>query len=98
MIFEAYSAWLDVLGELLGVAGLLAEVARCQAGGGLALRDRTGQRAGEHRLGDAGDGHTEVERGLDRPAAGALLLGLVEDDVDQRLAGLGVGLAQHLVR
>ena len=76
------------------VAGLFAEFAGRQAGGGLALGDRAGQRAGEHRLGDAGDRHAEVERRLDRPAAGALLLGLVEDDVDQRLAGLGVGLAR----
>ena len=38
----------------------------------------------------AGQRHAEVERVLRRPAAGALLLGLVEDHVDQRLAGRGV--------
>jgi hypothetical protein len=56
----------------------------------------TRQRAGEHRLGDAGHRHPEVQGGLHRPAAGALLFGLVEDDVDERLAGLGVDLAEHL--
>ncbi len=96
MIFDAYRALLHVVDELLCVGWLLAEVAGRQSGGGLALGHRARQRAGEHRLGDAGDGHAEVERGLHRPAAGALLLGLVEDDVDQRLAGLGVGLTQHL--
>src|SRR5690606_29023307 len=44
----------------------------------------------------AGDGHAEVEGGLDGPAAGALLFGGVDDDVDEGFAGGGVGLAQHL--
>ena len=62
----------------------------------VALRQRAGQRAGEDRLGDAGDRDAEVERGLHGPAAGALLAGLVDDDVDERLAGRGVDVAQHL--
>ena len=40
--------------------------------------------AGEDRLGDRGQRHAEIERRLGRPAAGALLLGLVDDGVDQR--------------
>ena len=54
------------------------------------------QRPGEDGLGDAGDGDAEVQGGLHRPGPGALGAGLVEDDVDERLAGLGVHLAQHL--
>ena len=52
--------------------------------------------AGEDGLGDAGDRDAEVERVLHGPDAGALRARLVEDDVDERLAGLGVDLAQHL--
>ena len=96
MIFDAYRAWLTSSMNCAASAGFVAQSARGQPGGGLALGDRARQRAGEHRLGDAGDRHAQVQRRLHRPAAGALLLGLVEDDVDQRLAGLGVGLAQHL--
>ncbi len=55
-----------------------------------------GERAGEDRLGDAGDRHPEVEGGLHRPAAGALLLGTVGDDVDERAARVGVGVRQDL--
>ena len=87
---------LDIRGELFGIARSLAESAGCQTGGGLALHDRTRQRAGEHRLGDARHRDAEIECRLHRPPSGALLLGLVEDDVDERLAGLGVDLAQHL--
>ena len=58
-------------------------------------RGRPRERAGEDGLGDPGQRHAEVERVLRRPAAGALLLGLVDDDVDQRLAGARVRLAQH---
>ena len=54
------------------------------------------ERAGEGRLRDAGDGHAERQRGLHGPRAGALGAGLVEDDVDERLAGLGIDLAEHL--
>ena len=50
------------------------------------------QRAGEHRLGDRREGHPQLERVLRRPAAGALLLGLIEDHVEQRLARSLVGL------
>ncbi len=54
------------------------------------------ERPREDGLGDARHGHAEIERGLDGPAAGALGAGLVQDDVHERLAGLGVHLAQHL--
>ena len=54
------------------------------------------QRAGEDGLGDARDGHAEVQRGLHGPRAGALRAGLVEDDVHERLAGRGIHLAEHL--
>ena len=67
-----------------------------QPGGDRALLGVARQRAREHRLGDARHGDAEVERGLHGPRAGALGAGLVEDDVDQRLAGLGVDLAEHL--
>ena len=63
---------------------------------GLALRALGGEAAGEHGLGDAGRGHAEVEGVLHGPRAGALGAGLVEDDVDERLAGRGIRLAQHL--
>ena len=53
-----------------------------------------GKDAGVDRLGDRGQRHAELERGLGRPAAGPLLLRFIEDDVDQRLARACVGLAQ----
>ena len=55
------------------------------------------QRAGVDRLGDRGDRHAELERGLGSPAPGSLLLGLVEDDVDEGLAAR-VDFAKHLGR
>ena len=63
---------------------------------GLALRHRARQGPGEGRLGDPGDRHTKIKSVLHRPATGALLLGLVEHDVDEGLAGLGVHMAEHL--
>ena len=53
------------------------------------------QRAGVYRFGDRGDRHAEIERRLGRPAPGSLLLGFVEDPVDERRAGR-VRLVQHL--
>ena len=53
-----------------------------------------GQRPGEGRLGDAGDGHSEIQRALYGPAPGALLLSLVEDDVDEVVPGCGVLLGE----
>ena len=53
--------------------------------GCLALLGVTGQRAGEGRLGDAGHRHAELQRVLHGPAPGALLLGRVDHDVDERL-------------
>jgi hypothetical protein len=67
-----------------------------EAAGDGALLGVARQRAGERRLGDAGHRHAQVEGGLHGPRAGALRAGLVEDDVDERLAGLGVDLAEHL--
>ena len=46
--------------------------------------------AGEDGLGDQGQRDAQVERRDDGPLAGALLAGGVEDQVDQRLAGLGI--------
>ena len=69
---------------------------RQDADGGRALRDRAGQRAGERGLRDAGDRHAEVERVLHGPAAGALLLRLVEHDVDERRPRLGVDVLQDV--
>ena len=77
---------LDLVGELRRLGRLRARGAG-QAAGGLALVGVAGQRAGEDRLGDAGDRDAQVEGVLHGPAAGALLLGLVEHDVDERLAG-----------
>ena len=67
-----------------------------QAAGGAAQVGVAGQRAGEDRLGDAAHRHAQVERVLDGPAAGPLLFGLVEHDVDEGLAGAGVGVGQDL--
>lgn len=86
----------DVFGERGGVGGLLAELARSQTAGGRALPHGSRESAGKHRFGDAGHRHTQVQRGLDGPTAGAFLLGPVHDDVDERFAGLGIGLPQHL--
>lgn len=54
-----------------------------------------GQAAGEHGFGDAGDRHGEGQCGLHGPGAGALHAGVVDDEVDERLAGLLVDLVQH---
>ena len=51
--------------------------------------------AGEHGFGDAGDRHGEGQCGLHGPGAGALHAGVVDDEVDERLAGLLVDLVQH---
>ena len=92
---EAYSAWRtsstkrfrDFDGGFPAGQQFLAE---------LALLGLGGQRTGEHGLGDAGNRGTEFEGGDDRPAAGALLAGGVHDDVNERLAGLGVNVAEDL--
>jgi hypothetical protein len=55
-----------------------------------------GHAAREDGGGDATDRHPEVERVLHGPDAGALLARLVEHDVDERLAGVGVDLLEHL--
>jgi len=68
-------------------------VSTWQRGG--ALRPVPGQRASEHGLGDTADRHPQVERRLHGPAAGALLLRLVQDDIDERLA-TGVLVPQHI--
>src|SRR5690606_37325739 len=63
--------------------------------GGGALRGAGGERAGEDGFGDAGDGHAEVEGALHGPRAGALRTGLVEDDVDEGFARLGIDVPEH---
>ena len=55
-----------------------------------------GQRAREGGFGDAGDRHAEGEGGLHGPGSGALGAGLVEDDIDEGLSGVGVDLTEHL--
>ena len=45
-----------------------------------------------------GIGDAEVERVLRGPLAGALLAGVVEDQVDQRLAGLRIVLRKDCRR
>ena len=85
----------DDLGRVQRVLEVLGERLRAGAGrgrpgeplgGGYALLLQRAQRPGEHRLGDPGQRDAELERVLGGPAAGALLLGGVEDHVDQRLA------------
>ena len=86
-----------VLDERVGVGSTVERL----DGAGQVARDRAllgvrRQRPGEDGLGDARDGHAEVERGLHGPRAGALGAGLVEDHVHERLAGRGIHLAEHL--
>ncbi len=91
----------DVLDELVAVLDELAEigVAGPAVVGTLrrqSLVDVPGQRPGEGGLGDAGDRNAEVKRALHGPPTGALLLGAVGDDVDERFAGLRVGVGEHV--
>ena len=92
---EAYSAWRTSstkrLGDLDG--GFRAGQ---QFLGQLALLRLGGQGAGEDGLGDARRRGAQLQRGDDRPAAGALLAGGVHHDVDERLAGLRVHVAEDL--
>ena len=55
-----------------------------------------GEAAGEDRLGDQGQRHAQVARRDDGPFSGALLAGGIEDQVDHRPLGLGVGEAQDV--
>jgi hypothetical protein len=85
----------DVLDEAVAVgdlpgAGMTGE----DVPGRLALWERAGQGAGERRLREAGDRNPEVQGVLRRPAPGALLAGMVCDDVDERPAGVGVHVAR----
>ena len=64
----------------------------------LALVAERRQRAREHGLGDPRQRHAELERILARPAPGALLLGLIDDHVDERAARVRVLLGEHLRR
>ena len=51
-----------------------------------------------HRGVDGGDDDRLLERGLQRPKSGALLAGLVEDHVDERLACVRIFLAENFRR
>lgn len=82
----------DVVHVLLGIGRLVGQRAGCKTDGGFTLLARSGQCMGEHGSGDAGDGHPEVESDSDGPAPRTLLHGRVDDDVDERLARLGVDL------
>ena len=63
-------------------------------GGAHGRRRRGGP--GEGRLGDGGHGHAQLQGGLRGPRAGALLAGLVDDDVDEGPAGGRVDAPQDL--
>ena len=65
-------------------------------GGGDALVLLGRQAAGEDGLGDQGQRHAQVAGRDDGPLAGPLLAGGVEDQVDHRLAGLGVVEAEDV--
>ena len=54
------------------------------------------QGAGEHRLGNGGCGHTQIERHLAGPFACAFLFGGVQNHVHQRRTGLRVGALKDL--
>ncbi|CAB4598350.1 unannotated protein [freshwater metagenome] len=54
--------------------------------------------ASKHGFGDSGNGGSERERGLHCPHTGALRPGLIDNDVDERLARGGIGLAKNLRR
>ena len=85
-----------VFDELLCITWLLAQCPGGEPGRGGALGAGTGQCARENRLGDTGDRHAEVQGRLHGPAAGALLFGGIDDDIDEGLAGLRVNLLEHL--
>ncbi len=70
---------------------------RTLAGGDALVLDGR-QAAGEDGLADQRHRHAEVGSGDDRPLAGALLAGGVEDHVHHRLAGLVVLLGQDVSR
>jgi len=42
-----------------------------------------------------GDGDAQIQRVLRGPLAGAFLAGFIDDDIDDRLAGLRVGVPEH---
>ena len=101
---------LGVGDDLAGVEGLLDVVDRAPSGrpmtpcawafehlrGGDALVLLGREAAGEDRLGDQGQRHAQVAGRDDRPLAGPLLAGGVEDQVDHRLAGLGIVEAEDV--
>lgn len=87
----------DLVGEGGGVVrGELARGGPGEVPRGLAQIGVAGDRAGEDRLGDPGDRNPEVECALHGPPPGPLLLGLVQDHVDERLTGGRVGVREHL--
>src|SRR5438046_1168233 len=79
-----------LLGPAIG--GLL--VAQLLLGLG-AQRALSRQGSSVDSFGNAGERHTEIERIAGSPTARALLLGLVQNSVDQGSAGLLVALVQH---
>ena len=99
---------LGVAGDLAGEERLLQPVDELRLGGkrargeveavgaGRAFVEAGGDVAGGDRGLDGGGGRAEVLRLDRRPAAGALLAGAVEDDVDDRQAGVGVDGAGDL--
>jgi hypothetical protein len=57
-----------------------------------------GERAGEDRFRDERGGHRELQGLAAGPGAGSLLPRLVEDHVDQRVAGLGIADREDVAR
>ncbi len=90
---DAYSAWPRSSASEASEPSALGPASR--SGGRDPLVLQSAQRACEDGLGDAGQRHAELERVLRGPAAGALLLGLVEHDVDERLAARRVRVLEH---
>src|SRR5699024_7305141 len=67
-----------------------------EIGGGVALYNGGGQAAGEGCFTNTGDGNSKIEGRLDGPHAGALLAGLVNNDVNEWLAGFSIHLTENL--
>ena len=86
----------DVLDEGRGIGDGNVLGPRGKPPARLPLRHRAGKGARERRLGDAGGGNPDLGRILNRPRAGSLLGGAVQDDVDEGLARLRIDVLEHV--